>query len=98
MKKFVKLISTTVNDLPCGGISVIYHTTEIFRIEGCILTLRHGEWKTVSIRRRINYFLRECNTGYMVFQRAYQQWVRTPSGSDVSFLDGITFRLERGLP
>ena len=87
-----------VFDLPCGGVSVFYYKTEIVRIEGEVLTLKHRGWDTSSTRKIMNKHLTRYNTGYRVVQRQYAWHVMTPSGEVVPFVVGMRFSLIRGLP
>jgi len=48
--------ATTIRTLPRGGISVVYHNTEVVRIEKGILTLNSGGYRTATTKQRMNQY------------------------------------------
>ncbi len=90
--------NTQVTDLPCGGVSVVLHATEVFRIEGERLTLRHGGWDTPTTRQRINQCFDEWLPGYCVHIKGHDWFLDTPTHFYIPFTDGMVIKLNKRLP
>ncbi len=84
-------VATTVrnkNDV----ISVVYHQTEVVRVENGIITLNHGGWKTFTTKARMNQASRQFGLGYYVFQKD-GAWFVDYAGKTVPFNDRYTSAL-----
>ena len=77
-------VATTVVILPCGGVSVTYHQTEVVRIEKGVITLNSGGWRTSTTKHRINQYTPD-DIG--VYQKGGEWFVTTPKG-EFPFHDG----------
>lgn len=78
-----------------GHLQVTYHNTRIVElipgINGDMITLRSGGYETVTTKRKMVQASNQFGLGYSVYQRAYDWFVRLPSGEIVPFVDGMTF-------
>jgi hypothetical protein len=71
-----------------GDITVKYHSTEVVKVEGGVITLNSGGWRTNTTKNRMNQASNQFDLGFTVSQESFN-WYITHKGQSFNFLDGI---------
>ena len=67
------------------------HRTEIVKVFNDHIVLNSGGWQTITTKRRINECLKEWNLPFSVYQKNYNWFVDTPSGT-IPFNDNMEIK------
>ncbi len=90
MKDILGTHKTTVRRKD-GVLSVVYHATEVVRVEHKRVTLDSGGWETHTTKNRMNQASKQFDLGFTVFQKAFQWYVDIGEDKPLDFEDGIQF-------
>jgi len=83
MHKVGKTATTVRQDN--GIISVVYHATEVVRVEGGVITLNTGGWFTNTTKTRMNQAANQFGLDFYVSQ-CRGQWYATHKGETQEFV------------
>ncbi len=71
-----------------GLLSVVYHATEVVKVEDGFITLDHGGWLTTTTKTRMNQASNQFGLGFYVFQKAGEWFITLPTGKVIDFPEG----------
>lgn len=69
LSKVGKVATTVRGKMQGGFLSVVYHQTEVVRVENGTITLNHGGWLTATTKTRMNQAANQYGLPFMVYQR-----------------------------
>jgi hypothetical protein len=86
--KIGKTATNAILDNITGEITVRYHSTDVVKVRGGIITLDSGGWRTNTTKTRMNQASNAFSLGFKVHQKDFD-WYVTYNGQDMNYFDGI---------
>jgi hypothetical protein len=83
-------------------LAVVLYNTKVVEVEGYIVTLNSGGWRTVTTKARMNQASNQYRLGYTVFQKDGDWFVRlkylcnNKRTKTIEFFDNMRFNMFTG--